>query len=122
MTLAQLLAPVAAATIVNTLLGGAAWRATQIEKRTGRAPWYLGGGIAVYGLAAAMFVYAYRGAQITTGIEAFAVSLVAEALGVLVIYTLLHAVYRTDVRPSQRIFTVGGSLFLLCGLFGALFY
>ncbi|MCJ2016859.1 hypothetical protein MKK84_05355 [Methylobacterium sp. E-065] len=48
LTLAKLIGPIAAATILNVFLFAGAWRGHQTEMRIGKDPWWLGAGAVAY--------------------------------------------------------------------------
>lgn len=123
MTLAQILAPVAAATIVNVVPLGLAWRADQTEKRTGSSPWYLGAIIIGYALATLGFFYLDKGHHISGSLGIFGAAAIGEVLGASAIFGLFHAIYRRDRQPTgQRVFEIGASVFMVGAIMLGLFF
>lgn len=121
-TFIQLAGPIAAATAVNVVLLGLAWKATQVEKREGRPRWYWEAGLVAYIAACGLILYLLLHQIITHPVEVFAGALVGETLGAAMIWGLFHAIYRKDRQPTgQRIFEIGMSVFILAVIFGSLF-
>lgn len=114
--------PIGAATAVNVVLLGLAWKATQVEKRQGRAPWYLEVGLVAYIAACGLILYLLLHQTITRPVEVFAAALIGQTFGGAVIFGLFHAIYRKDRQPTgQRIFEIAASIFLLVVVLASLF-
>jgi len=120
MLLKQLIAPIAAATIVNVILFALAWRGHRQEKRQGKPPWPYEAGLVGYMLVAGAILYMTREGLLTSGLELFGAAMVSEGLGVGVTYTLVHAFILSRGRPwSERAFPIVASVFLTAGAFAA---
>lgn len=123
MTLGTLLPPIAIATVLNAFLFAGAWRATQTEKRTGQAPWYLTLGLAVYAAALGGFAYLSRGRTLSAGFDLFAAAMAGEAFGIVIVWALLNGFMFSRGYPKrQRFLAIGMALALLAGMTAAAFH
>lgn len=122
MTVAALLPPIAAATILNCFLFALAWRSDRAERQTGKASWRLVLGAVAYCAIVGGFLYVNRSAVLVTGFDRFMVALAAEALGAAIVSALLQAFVQSRGRPwRERAFPIAASLMLAGGMFAALF-
>lgn len=114
MTLGTLLPPITAATILNIFVFAGAWRSTQVEKRTGKAPWYLAVGITVYGLSNFAFLYFSKTRPLASAADIFGAALGAEALGVLIVYALVKGFIatRADTLRERAPMILAGAFLL----------
>jgi hypothetical protein len=121
-TFATLYPPISAATIVSVLLFALAWKATQIEKRQGEAPWYLSAGLVAYVGAIGLFLYFSLSRPLAGYFDVFATALAAEGMAVVIVYGLLNAFVFLCGRPLQeRAFPVAAAVFLLALMFAGAF-
>ncbi|MCJ2101989.1 hypothetical protein [Methylobacterium sp. E-046] len=114
LTLAKLIGPIAAATIVTVFWFALMWRGHRTEKARGKPTWQYEVGLFGYIAAVTLFAYLRLGSASTSGLDLFGTALAAEGLGIGVAYTLLHAFVQSRGRPwSERAFPVVASLFLV---------
>ncbi len=92
MTLGALLIPITAATILNVFLFAGAWKAGQVERRTGVVPWYMIVGSTLYGVPLLAFLYWSRTRPLLTGWDIFGAALAAQIMGGAIVYLILQEV------------------------------
>lgn len=118
-----LIGPIAAATVLNAFLFAGAWRGHQVERQTGRDPWWSAVGLALYLAALGGFIYAYRGRHAADFFDIFLVTIAGQACGVVIVYSLLHAFVFTRGKPlKDRAFAMVASLWLLVVMVGSTFF
>lgn len=105
MELTRLVAPVAAATVLNLFLFAMLWRAHQQERRDGKGPWYLFPGLMAYAIPSAAFLYFYLDKPVTTYGEIFMAAVVGEALGIACVWSILNAVYFQRGQATEHRFS-----------------
>lgn len=99
MYLAEIAAPVTAATVVSVFLFAGVWRANQIERVSGNAPWQLTAGVVAYGGLLAAFLIMSRGRHLTSRLDLFAASLAAQAFAGIIVYCLVDAFILKRSQP-----------------------
>lgn len=102
MTAATLAPPIAVATILNVFLFAAAWRGTQIERATGKDPWWLGLGIFLYAVLIGSYMYFTRGQPLTGYLDYFLAAIVGQSVGGVAVYSILNALYFSRGQPRAN--------------------
>ena len=121
-TFATLYPPITAATIVSVFLFALAWKATQVEKRQGEAPWYLSAGLVAYVGALGLFLYFSLNRPLAGYFDIFATALAAEGTATVIVYGLLNAfVFLRGRSLRERAIPVAISTFLLVLMFAGAF-
>lgn len=122
MTLTDLFPPIAAATVVSAFLFAGMWRASQIERARGAAPWYLVvGGLAYLG-ALSLFWYLRNGDPLRSGFDVFGAAMIGECGGVFITFAILHAaLFSRGQKRSDRGFAVVVAGTFSCVLIWSLF-
>ena len=120
LTLGTLIGPIAAATIVTAFWFAAMWRGHQLERNEGRLPWPYQIAFFGYMAVAGLILYLIRDRQLATGLDLFGAAIVAEGLGIVVVYALLHAFVLSRGRPwSERAFPIIAAVMLTGGMLAA---
>lgn len=88
-----------AATVVNAFIVAAMWRGQRIEAATGKNPWWVGAIILGYCAGAGSFIYYYRGRPVNSPPELFMAGLVGQMMGVVLVFTIIQAVWPTENSP-----------------------
>ena len=119
LTLAKLIGPIAAATILNVFWFAFIWRGHQHERRQGKMPWQHDLALGAYIAAAGAALYLTRAKPLTTGLDA---AFASELLGAVIVYGLLWGFVFTRGQPlRERAFPICGSLFLAGVMIAATF-
>ncbi|MCJ2052622.1 hypothetical protein [Methylobacterium sp. J-070] len=122
MPLNQLIAPIAAATIVTAFWLAAMWRGHQHERGGKRLPWPYEAGLVGYILAVGAFVYFRASLPSTRAFDLFGIAVAAEGLGIVITYALLQAFVLSRGRPwSERATPMFFAIVLTTGVIGAIF-
>ena len=122
LTLAKLIGPFAAATILNAFWFAAVWRGHQYERRQGKMPWQFDLALGAYIAAAGVALYFTKSKVLSTGLDLFAAAFASELLGAVIVYGLLWGfVFTRGQTWRERAFPIGGSLFLAGVMIAATF-
>lgn len=117
-----LMAPIAAATVLNAFLFAGAWRGHQVERQTGRDPWWSGAGLGLYIVTLGCILYAYKGQEAVNLFDIFLITIAGQAYGVIIVYAVLYAFVFTRGKPfKDRAFPMILSVGLLAAMIGATF-
>lgn len=104
--------PIVAATVLNIFLFAGAWKAGQVEKRTGAVPWYMYAGSVAYGLPLLVFLYYAQTRPLNSALDIFGVALVAEGMGA----ALVHGMVRELITAREQTWKERAPMLGICAL------
>ena len=120
LTLAKLIGPIAAATVITAFWFAAMWRGHQLERNGGSLPLSYQAAFFGYLAVAGLIFYLTRDRPLVTGLDLFGAALVSEGLGIVITYGLVHAFVLSRGQPwSERATPMFFAILLTGGMFAA---